>query len=80
MKHFCLLMILMAVALCGFAQPAADRLAQVKDKDFQAYDMVTVFDSTSVMMEESGLSHVYSHKLWKILTDDGARDFNTVKM
>ena len=81
MRKITLLCILMSLLIVrGFAQPAATRLAEVRDGDFDRYDVVTVFDSTSVMMEESGLSHVYNHKLWKILSDEGARDFNNVKM
>lgn len=62
------------------AQTSQERLAAVKDAQFNDYDIVTVFDSTDVQMEESGLSHVYGHKLYKILTLAGGRDFNTVKM
>ena len=62
------------------AQTSQEKLAAVKDAQFSNYDIVTVFDSTDVLMEESGLSHVYGHKLYKILTLAGGRDFNTVKM
>ena len=64
----------------AFSQPMAQRLAAVPDDRYASYDKVTVFDSTYVMMEESGLSHVYNHQLWKILSDDGGRDFSIVKM
>ncbi|MCR4965990.1 MAG: DUF3857 and transglutaminase domain-containing protein [Bacteroidales bacterium] len=80
MKQVSLLFLMLCMTLMGFAQSAETRLATVQDGEYDGYDIVTVFDSTSVMMEESGLSHVYNHKLWKILTDNGARDFNTVKM
>ena len=71
-----------ALLLCGaaMAQTSQQRLAAVNDTRFAGYDIVTVFDSTDVLMEESGLSHVYGHKLYKVLTTSGGRDFNTVKM
>lgn len=73
---------LFALLLCGaaMAQTSQQRLAAVNDTRFAGYDIVTVFDSTDVLMEESGLSHVYGHKLYKVLTTAGGRDFNTVKM
>lgn len=64
----------------AMAQTAQERLAIVYDDKYAGYDMVTVYDSTDVFMEESGLSHVYGHKLYKILTPAGGRDYNTVKM
>lgn len=60
------------------AQDSRQRLDAVSESLYAGYDMVAVFDSTKVVMEESGLSHVYIHKLYKILTPAGGRDYNTV--
>jgi len=42
--------------------------------DYPDADVVVVFDRTEVEVEDSGLSHVSTHVITKILTDDGARD------
>lgn len=75
--------ILVSLILCLFAfllraQDSRQRLDAVSESLYAGYDMVAVFDSTKVVMEESGLSHVYIHKLYKILTPAGGRDYNTV--
>ncbi len=62
------------------AQTTLECLHAVEDARYSAYDVVFVFDSTSVRMEESGLSHLYGHKLYKVLSPAGGRDYNTVKM
>lgn len=48
------------------------------DRKYAGYDRVTVYDSMTVVMEESGLSHYVNHCRYRILTDAGGRDFNTV--
>jgi len=45
--------------------------------DYDGADVVVVFDSLYVDVEETGLSHRNQHRVIKILTEDGARD-NTV--
>ena len=59
----------------AFAQqsPYADIIAAAGTADdYPASDIVVVFDSTDVEVEESGLSHIYIHRLVKVLTEDGA--------
>lgn len=75
-------MLIMMSACCFHvqAQSSQSRISDVNDSLYAGYDMVTIFDSTTVFMEESGLSHVYGHKLYKILTFAGGRDFNTLIM
>ncbi len=80
MKKLFLLISAFAFAGILWAQDAPTQLKSVNDKLYADYDMVTIYDSTYVVMEESGLSHVYGHKLYKILSPAGGRDFNTVKM
>ena len=41
-------------------------------------DVVVVYDSTDVDVQDSGLSYVHMHKLTKILTEKGARDMRHV--
>ena len=79
MKKFTTLFLIICVVTCSLsAQDYRQKVDAVQDSQYADYDMVTLFDSTNVVMEESGLSHVYTHKLYKILTLAGGRDFNTV--
>ena len=71
--------LLMITAL--FALPAAAQDSPFKDliqaagctDDYDGADVVTVFDSTHVVVEESGLSHLNVRQLTKVLTVDGAK-------
>jgi hypothetical protein len=49
-------------------------------KDHSGANYVTVFDSTSVYMEETGLSYYHTHYLTKILDNKGAREFSVIKV
>ncbi len=46
----------------------------------KAQHKTTIFDSTSVFMEESGLSHVYGHQRVRVDDFAGCRDMATVKL
>ncbi len=43
-------------------------------------DLATVFDSTVVLVEDSGLSHVTRHKLTKIMSWAGARQMTALRL
>lgn len=73
-------MLLCLVTMTSWTQSPQQRIAATVDSLYKDYDKLTIFDSTYVEMEESGLSHVYNHQLYKILTPVGGRDFNTVKI
>lgn len=77
-KYIFLSLILCLLTSLLSAQDYRQKVDAVQDSQYADYDVVTVFDSTNVVMEESGLSHVYTHKLYKILTSAGGRDYNTV--
>jgi len=47
--------------------------------DYPGANLLVVFDSTRVTVEESGLSHVFTHRLYKIFTPGGAKNMNVVK-
>ncbi len=49
------------------------------DDDWPDAAVVTVFDSTRVVVEDSGLSHRRQHTLRKVLTAAGARDLATLR-
>jgi len=47
--------------------------------DYPNHDLLIIFDSTDVDMQESGLSFYNTHSLYKILTTKGAKNFNIFK-
>ena len=51
-------------------------LGSVTIEKYPKTDEVVIFDSTSVYVEETGLSHVYMHKLVKVLNEKGAKQNN----
>lgn len=48
-------------------------------KDYPNADVLVIFDSTDVDVQESGLSYVNTHTLYKILTVEGAKRMNVIK-
>ena len=52
-------------------------IAQEPDP-YAGYDRVTLYDSMTVRMEENGLSHYVNHQRYRVLSDAGCRDNNTV--
>ncbi|MFP4622084.1 MAG: DUF3857 domain-containing transglutaminase family protein [Bacteroidales bacterium] len=48
-------------------------------EDYPDSDYLVVFDSTSVDVQESGLSYRNYHKLYKVLTPEGAKKLNHLK-
>ncbi|MCL2042265.1 MAG: DUF3857 and transglutaminase domain-containing protein [Bacteroidales bacterium] len=65
------------LAFCGFGQTDVRTLLDsVTIEKYPKADEVVVFDSTSVYVEETGLSHVYMHKLVKVLNEKGAKQNN----
>ncbi len=70
------------VGSCLFAK-AQDNFDLVRNTDvekYKSYNQVTLFDSTDVFMEESGLSYVNSHRLVKIINYSGAKANSVVKI
>ena len=67
---------LLAFTMSGFCQtesPYKDLIKSICPCEYKDADIVTVFDSTHVVVEESGLSHLNIHTLTKIITVDGAK-------
>ncbi|NQU33003.1 MAG: DUF3857 and transglutaminase domain-containing protein [Bacteroidetes bacterium] len=48
-------------------------------KDYPNSNLLIIFDSTDVNMQESGLSYYNTHTLYKILTVQGAKNLNVIK-
>ncbi len=70
------------ILLASFLVPISAQQSEKSsfESDCEGYDMLTLYDSTNIFMEESGLSHVIVHKRYRILSQAGGRDYNTVKM
>ncbi len=47
-------------------------------EDYPGSDLLVIFDSTTVDVQESGLSYVNEHQLFKILTAKGAKQKSTI--
>ena len=70
------------VGSCLFskAQNNFDLVRNTDVEKYKSYNQVTLFDSTDVFMEESGLSYVNSHRLVKIINYAGAKANSVVKI
>jgi len=66
--------------LCGYSQAIPELIRSSGTKaDYPGSGLLVLFDSTDVQVEASGLSHVYTHRLVKVLTASGAKSLNVVK-
>lgn len=77
LKHFSTVVALLAAVFVCSAQQSERIPDKTKYKDAH---QVTIFDSTRVIMEESGLSHVYQHRRIYMADYKGCSDNNVVKM
>ncbi len=71
------------VAFIGLAvvlTAAATAQVDARPGKYAGMNTLTLFDSTGVYMEESGLSHVLTHKRVKALSFAGCASLSTVKM
>ena len=61
------------------ANPIQDLLKNTAcKKDYPNANILVVFDSTSVDVQESGLSYVNTHRLYKVFTPKGALDLKQI--
>ena len=60
---------LLCLCLAAYAQ---------EPNSYAGYDRLTLYDSMTVRMEENGLSHYVNHQRYRVLSDAGCRDNNTV--
>jgi hypothetical protein len=81
MKQISLLFLLVLLsASLAFAGPYGDLIKKAGEKkDFPGSNVLLVFDSTHVVMMETGLSHSYIHRLYKVLTPEGAKSLSVIK-
>ncbi len=63
------------------AGPVEDQIKNAGEaSDYPDADMITVFDSTRVDVQESGLSYVTMHRLYKVLNYKGAKSLSVIKI
>ncbi len=67
-------------ALAAFMGVYAGAQESALPGKYAGMNTVTVFDSTGVFMEESGLSHILTHKRVKAISYKGCAMMNTVKV
>ncbi len=81
MKQISILFLLFCLCITAtFAGPYDNLIKKAGDKkSFPGSNVVVVFDSTRVEMMETGLSHNYIHRLYKVLTPDGAKGLSVIK-
>ena len=72
-----LFVFLTLIAVTGAFAAAQDNAVKGKYTD---HNTLTRFDSTGVYMEESGLSHVVTHKRVRMLSHAGCSQYSTFKM
>ena len=68
-----LMMPVMAQDLPALIEKAGDK------EDYPDAHRLVVFDSIKVDVEESGLSHVHTHRLYKILDNNGAKNTRVIQ-
>lgn len=79
-KKLVILAILFGFSLTAFTEPISDLIKNAGNSaDYPNSDLLIIFDSTNVDVQESGLSYVNTHKLIKILTAQGAKKNNVIK-
>jgi hypothetical protein len=82
-KRFSLLLILTSAYFLSTANcqlPTADLLKSITPADYPGANMVVVFDSTIANVQETGLTYVNMHRLYKVMTPAGALQLNVIKI
>jgi len=81
MKQISILLLLCFLSVGAvIAGPYDSLIKNAGDKmTFPGSNVLVIFDSTQVEMMESGLSHSYIHRLYKVLTPDGAKGLSVIK-
>lgn len=78
-KKLIILTILLNSGILLWGNPVKDLIRSTgSSEDFPGASYITVFDSTHVDVQESGLSYVNTHRLIKILTPSGALDHRVI--
>ncbi len=79
MKNTLLSLSLLLAFMFGNAQTAKELIDSAGNaEDYPGQNLLIVYDSTKVDVQPSGLSYVYTHKLYKVLTNKGASNLNVI--
>lgn len=80
MRKFFLLAVIVFAAQLAFSGAIPELIKQSGcSADYPNQNLLIIFDSTDVEMQETGLSFYHTHSLYKILTDKGAKNFTIFK-
>jgi len=80
-KKLTLLISLIFIGLITFAGPIEDLIKNSGNAaDYKGSNLLILFDSTRVDVQETGLSHFHTHQLIKVLTQAGATAQRVIKM
>jgi hypothetical protein len=60
--------------------PTADLLKSVTPENYPGANVVVVFDSTIANVQETGLTYVNMHRLYKVMTPAGALQMSVIKI
>ncbi len=82
MKNRSLLILLICLSVsAAIAGTINDLVKKAGDRKlYPGSNVLVIFDSTRVEMLESGLSHNYMHRLYKVLTPEGAKTMSVLKL
>ncbi|MBP5535593.1 MAG: DUF3857 and transglutaminase domain-containing protein [Bacteroidales bacterium] len=78
MKYRTILLSIIIVGLTAVAMPSSAQ--EMVLPKYKGYHQVTLFDSTQVVMEESGLSHMVRHQRIRMIDLTGCRNNNVIKI
>jgi hypothetical protein len=81
MRSITLLLFFLAYSFLGMTQ---NQIEQILEKTnavslFPDAEYVVIFDSTTTDVQETGLSHVWNHKLYQVVNTDGAKELAVLK-
>ena len=74
-----LILLLAGKLLTAYSGPVEDRIKSINAADYPGANLVVVFDSTFADVQESGLTYVNIHRLYKVFTPAGALQLSVIK-
>ena len=80
LRKIFLLLILSGSLSAAYSGSTEDRLKAIDAKDYPGANVVVVFDSTFSNVQESGLTYVNMHRLYKVMTPAGALQLSVIKI
>jgi len=74
------LLLFTGIWLISTSQQHHKLLQSIKAEDYPGANVVVVFDSTIADVQETGLTYVDMHRLYKVITPAGALQMSVVKI